>query len=951
VARERADGSDGVVPLSRRSLLKTAGTGLAATLFGSAGTGAKSATTVANTGSDPYRPNFHFSPADGWMNDPNGMVYHEGEYHLFYQAGEDRRRWDHAVSEDLVTWSEQGRKIPDEGIQAFSGGAVVDEADTSGFGENSLVAMYTGHHDDGVEDQRVAYSTNRGRVVSKADENPVIPSDVSDFRDPNPFWYAPDGNWRMVVARVSATTDRPRGIEIYESPNLTDWTYLSTYESGDQQWECPSLYKLPVEGTDRSRWVMTVSVEWNHVEHHVGHFDGTDFVVDERVRADHGHDFYGGQSWANTPDRDGLLLSWMNHWDYATDLPDNGWRGAQTVPRNVTLVDEGSGVEVRQRPVDELTGIRQSTLADLRNEPITDTDDPLAGQGVDGDTIEILATIDPGSADAVGLRVRESDAERTVVEYDAVNGELIVDRSESGEFFSADNYGVETGPLSTRSDGTVRLRVLVDRSSVEVFANDGRHANTNLIFPAQSSTGTSMYASGGEAELVDLVAYDLNAETEWDAPGVINVGGDEYSTHEGDHFRYDQYYANGAAYSFDDPIDGTYFDRVYQTERVHESLRYDLPLEDGTYDVGMHFAENAFTATGDRVFDVAVEGDTVLRDLDIYAEAGHDAALVKSAHDVAVTDGDGLTIDCTASVDNAKFSALEVTSSGDVNAGGDFYTAGDGTTYGVDRYFSGGGTYSTADAIANTDDDALYQTERTDGTLAYEIPVGNGVYDVDLHFAEIYFESADQRVFDVFVQDELVRSDLDIYAEVGHDAALVETVEGVGVHDDTLTVTLDASVDNAKLSAVTVTPAGNLNVGGEAYTASDGTAFGRDRHFGDEGTYSTADAIANTDDDALYRTERSGDSLDYHLPLENGTYDVDLHFAEIYFEAADQRVFDVYLQGDRVLSDLDVFAEVGHDAALVETVTDVSVTDGALRISADASVDNAKLSAVEVRRQ
>ena len=169
MARERGDGSDGVVPLSRRSLLKTAGTGLAATLFGSAGTGAESATTAANTGSDPYRPNFHFSPADGWMNDPNGMVCHKGEYHLFYQAGEDRRRWDHAVSEDFVTWSEQGRKIPNEGIQAFSGGAVVDEADTSGFGENSLVAMYTGHHDAALVETVTDVSVTDGVLRIRAD--------------------------------------------------------------------------------------------------------------------------------------------------------------------------------------------------------------------------------------------------------------------------------------------------------------------------------------------------------------------------------------------------------------------------------------------------------------------------------------------------------------------------------------------------------------------------------------------------------------------------------------------------------------------------------------------------------------------------------------------------------------------------------------------------------------
>ena len=464
-----------------------------------------------DTDTSPFRPSFHFAPSEGWMNDPNGMVYHDGTYHLFYQAGEERRRWDHATSEDLCAWRERGCKIRDDGIQAFSGGAVVDTADTAGFGPDSIVAMFTGHHDDEREDQRVAYSADGGRTVSAYADNPVVPSEAGDFRDPKPLWYEPDDSWRMVVARVEPAPDRPRGIEIYESPNLTDWTYCDTYESGEECWECPSLYELPVAGGDGTRWVLTVSVEWEHVEHHVGHFDGESFVADCRVRADHGYDFYGAQTWSNAPGDGALGLAWMSNWAYAHDLPTDGWTGAQTFPRTVSLVGTDDGVGLRQRPADALDSLRGDTLTTLREEPIGPDRDPLDGTGLAGRVLELDATVAPGSAERVTLGVRESDAERTAISYDATEERLRVDRRESGALRS-DDHAVAAGPLAVRPDGTVRLQVLVDRCSVEVFANGGRHANTNLVFPDPASTGVSLTAEGGQATLETFRATELSAK-------------------------------------------------------------------------------------------------------------------------------------------------------------------------------------------------------------------------------------------------------------------------------------------------------------------------------------------------------------------------------------------------------------------------------------------------------
>lgn len=505
--------TDSGTVLDRRTLLRSLGAGVAAAVLGGA-TDDTSLVDVASADGQPYRPDYHFAPDDGWMNDPNGMVYDGGTYHLFYQAGENHRRWDHATSTDLVNWTEHGTKIPDtSNIQAFSGGAVVDENDTSGFGSGALVCMYTGHHDDtGEEDQRLAYSTDGGDTFTKYSGNPVIDTDHDDWRDPNPFWYDPAGEWRMTVARVSSTTydgtSYPAGIEIWRSPDLKTWEYLDTYESGGAGWECPDLFKLPVSNTSESRWVMAISVEWDHVEYHIGQFDGTTFTADNTVYANDGRDFYGGQSWDNEPASDTRLgLAWANHWDYATDTPDNGWKGIQTFPQRLELYDTGSAVEPRQQPDSAVESARERKLADLSNEPISDTDDPLAGTGVQGQRLELLATIDPGDADSVTLGLREGDGEETLLTYDAVNTELLFDRNNSGVFFGDTNKDVASGPMEPLSDGTIKLRVFVDRSLVEVFGNDGRINMANQIFPHEASTGTSLTASGGTATLEGLTAY------------------------------------------------------------------------------------------------------------------------------------------------------------------------------------------------------------------------------------------------------------------------------------------------------------------------------------------------------------------------------------------------------------------------------------------------------------
>lgn len=499
---------------NRRTVLQSVGTGfVAATIFPTAK--ADVSTMDANPESDPWRPEYHFAPSTGWMNDPNGLIYHDGVYHLFYQAGERRRRWDHATSSDLVTWTERGTKIPDtDSIQAFSGGAVVDSRNTAGFGTDAIVALYTGHHDDGTEDQRLAYSTDDGETFQKYENNPVIESNTGEFRDPNPFWYEPDESWRLVVSRVEATDDRPAGIEIYRSPNLLDWTYESTYvDEAGAGWECPSLFERPVEGADEARWVLPVSpIEHRSVEYHIGRFDGTAFVDEEVHSADHGYDFYATQQWGNEPaDRD-LLLTWMNNWEYAMEGPDPGWRGVMTVPRTLTLEADDNGLAVIQRPAEELVCARRDPVAELHSEPITPGRDPLDGTELAGRTLEIETTITPQSASTIGLAVRTGPEQESVISYDPTDGTLRFDRSNAGEFFGSNGTERETTAVELPPTDALDLRVLIDRCSVEIFAANGRHTMTNLVYPDRESTGVSLFAEDGVARVEELVAYTLSAE-------------------------------------------------------------------------------------------------------------------------------------------------------------------------------------------------------------------------------------------------------------------------------------------------------------------------------------------------------------------------------------------------------------------------------------------------------
>ncbi len=454
-----------------------------------------------------HRPQFHFSPPEGWMNDPNGLVCHDGECHLFHQHAHELlppgKNWGHAVSTDLVHW----RHLPvalraDELGEIFSGSAVVDWHDTSGFfaGGSGLVAAFT-HHGD-VEQQSIACSRDRGRTWTKYGGNPVIPNvGERDFRDPKVFWHDPTQRWVMIVAGGT--------VRIYSSPNLRDWTLESVNE--DIQTECPDLFPLAVDGDpDEIKWVLNRAGR----SYVVGGFDGHAFVPDpgwvERGEPlNYGPDVYAAQTFADIPPEDGrrIMVNWMADWSYAGDLPTAPWQGAMTFPCALEMKTGPDGVRLRQTPVRELEVLRHEGRhwRDVEASPGTDLLADLRGRA-----LEIVAEFALGTASEFGFRLRKGGGQQTALGYNADRKELFLDRTNSGGPDLGAFARTFVAPLEP-VDGRIKLHVFLDWSSVEVFANEGARVITACIFPEPDNDGVELYAQGGAVRVASLEVYRLSS--------------------------------------------------------------------------------------------------------------------------------------------------------------------------------------------------------------------------------------------------------------------------------------------------------------------------------------------------------------------------------------------------------------------------------------------------------
>ncbi len=474
-----------------------------------------------------YRPQFHFSPEEKWMNDPNGMVYFNGEYHLFYQHHPfgttwGPMHWGHAVSNDMIHWEHLPIALhPDEHGDIFSGSVVVDWNNTSGFfndTEPGLVAIYTSagkypESDRPCQTQSIAYSINNGRTWMKYEGNPVLSNpDVIDFRNPKVFWHKETCKWIMVIASGQTIT-------IYTSTNLKNWEFASEFGhqagSHDGVWECPDLFELEVDGNpEQQKWVLFVSIgdnprfkEGSRTQYFVGSFDGTTFVNDNKKETvlwlDYGRDNYAGVCWSDIPVEDGrrIYIGWMSNWRYANVVPTKEWRSAMTLPRELSLKTSEEGVRIVQHPVKEMDTIKKATIEykGLTVESASTVRIPLKNQ-----LNEIVLTFEQCDAGKFDIVIQHSETDKTVVIYDFVKKMLLVDRSDSGEVGFSESFSiVQEAPLKPENN-KVKLQMFVDTSSIEIFANDGQSVITSLIYPSDGKKELVLVSSEESTTIYDL---------------------------------------------------------------------------------------------------------------------------------------------------------------------------------------------------------------------------------------------------------------------------------------------------------------------------------------------------------------------------------------------------------------------------------------------------------------
>lgn len=478
---------------------------------------------------EKYRPQYHFTPVKNWMNDPNGMVYYQGEYHLFYQHHPESNvwgpmHWGHAVSKDMLHWQHLPIALePDQNGAIFSGSAVVDKNDSSGFfdGGEGLVAIFT--HADNYPDsdrprqrQSIAYSKDKGRSWQMYEGNPVlVDENYTDFRDPKVYWFEEFQKWIMVLV----AGDHAR---FYSSKNLKDWDYLSSFTGGTTAgvWECPDLFKIAVEGSDEFKWILEIDINpggpqgGSGAQYFVGEFDGTNFINDNShdkvLWLDYGKDYYAGVSWDNIPEEDGrrLWLAWMSNWQYANKVPTSTWRSAMTIPRSLKLKKDSKGYTLLQTPVEELKQIRKAAVS--WKDIIIDEGKNILKE-IKGKCLEIKAEFEIMDAREFGFKVRKGENEETRVAYNVLKEEVFIDRRDSGEVdFQQDFAGVHQA-LIKPEENCLQMHIFVDWSSLELFVNDGEISITDLIFPDPESEGLELYTKEGKVKIKSLEVYKLKS--------------------------------------------------------------------------------------------------------------------------------------------------------------------------------------------------------------------------------------------------------------------------------------------------------------------------------------------------------------------------------------------------------------------------------------------------------
>lgn len=471
---------------------------------------------------ETFRPVYHHTPAYGWMNDPNGMFYKDGVYHLFFQYNPygsvwGNMHWGHSTSSDLIHWNFEGVSIvPDAWGAIFSGSCVVDHNNIAGFGKDAVIAFYTSAKSTpwgDVQSESMAYSLDNGKTFVKYAGNPIITSLEKDFRDPKVFWYAPGKHWVMILAVG-------QHMELYSSVNLKDWKKES--EFGKMQgahggvWECPDLIELPVEGSREKKWVLICNINpggpfgGSAAQYFVGSFDGKTFVNESPVQTkwmDWGKDNYATVTWNNAPDGRCIALGWMSNWQYANNVPTRQYRSANTIARDLTLYKAGEEFYLKSTPSREMKQARGEKVS-VPSFKVTDSYKIESLLKDNNGAYEIEMEIQVADASKISLNLQNEKGEQVSMYYDLLRKQFVMDRSKSGKVdFSNDFPAVTAAPV--HAGKTLRLRLFVDRSSIEAFGEDGKFVMTNLVFPSSPYNQMSFGTEGSGYTVSSFNVYKL----------------------------------------------------------------------------------------------------------------------------------------------------------------------------------------------------------------------------------------------------------------------------------------------------------------------------------------------------------------------------------------------------------------------------------------------------------
>ena len=480
--------------------------------------------TFDTTNTEKYRPAYHHTPLYGWMNDPNGMFYKDGKWHLYFQYNPygskwQNMTWGHSVSSDLINWEYLPEAIRPNGLGAvFSGSCAVDSKNTAGFGKDAVIALYTSAGTSQM--QSLASSTDGGTTFNIYPGNPIITLE-SEARDPKVFWNDDIKAWNMILAHALE-----REMLIFTSPDMKEWTLQSKFGKGlgaqNDVWECPDLFELTVEGNNDKKWVLLCNLNdgpfgGSATQYFIGDFDGKTFTPDTDKDGkvptkwlDYGKDHYATVTWSDAPDNRRTAIGWMSNWYYAADIPTKQFRSANTVARDLGLFKGADGeIYVSSAPVPELESLRDVVYSKAGKATIGRKNRSFALPTANDGICEIVFDLDAAKATTVEMVLSNDAGDKVVMKYDAEARTLSFDRTQSGVVDFSKHFPSVTVSPTYEADGKVAIRIFVDRSSIEVFGNGGKFVMTNQVFPTKPYSTLAFSATGGNAKIEGLKVYSL----------------------------------------------------------------------------------------------------------------------------------------------------------------------------------------------------------------------------------------------------------------------------------------------------------------------------------------------------------------------------------------------------------------------------------------------------------